>query len=68
MELIGNSSFTLTGAHSKLSRLRRLTNGVPQGFVLASLLFNIYISDMLNTVSIKYAYDNDLAIVHADGD
>jgi len=30
--------------------------------------FNIYISYQPNTVSRKYAYTDDLAIVHADGD
>jgi len=32
------------------------------------LLFDIYISDMPTTVSTKYAYADDLAIMHADGD
>ena len=42
MELIRNRSFTLTTGDSKQSRLRRLKNGILQGSVLASLLFNIY--------------------------
>jgi len=33
-----------------------------------SHLLNIYTSDLITTVSRKYAYANDLAIVHADGD
>jgi len=68
MELVGNRSFTLTMGNGKRSRLlRRLKNGVPQGSVLAPLLFNIYISNLPNTVSRKYAYADDLAIMHADG-
>jgi len=63
-----NRSFTLTTGNGKRSTLRRFKNGVPQGFVLAPLLFNIYISDLPNTVSRKYAYADDLAIMHADGD
>jgi len=31
------------------------------------LLFNIYISDLPTTISRKYAYADDLAIMHADG-
>ena len=68
MEIVGNRSFTLTTRNGKRSRLWRLKNGVPQGFVLAPLLFNIYISDLPTTVSRKYAYADDLAIIHADGD
>jgi len=40
----------------------------PQGSVLAFLLFNIYISDLTTTVAKKYAYADDLAIMHAGGD
>jgi len=69
MEMVGNISFTLTTGNGKRSsRLRRLKNGVPQGCVLASLLFNIYVSDLPNTISRKYVYADDLAIMHADGD
>jgi len=32
------------------------------------LLFNIYISHLPTTVSRKYAYADDQAIMHADGD
>jgi len=68
MEMVHNRSFTLTTGNGKRSRLRRLKNDVPQGSVLAPLLFNIYISDLPTTVSRKYAYVDDLAIMHADGD
>ena len=66
--IIRNRSFTLTTRNSQRSRLRCLKNGVPQGSVLVPLLFNIYTSDLPATISRKYAYADDLAIVHADGD
>jgi len=68
MEMVGNRSFTLTTGNGQRNRLRRLKNGVPQGSFLAPLLFNIYICDPPTTISRKYAYADDLAIMHADGD
>ena len=65
--MLSARSFTLTIGNGIRSRLRRLKNGVPQGSVLAHL-FNIYIYNLPTTVSRKYAYADDLAIVHADGD
>ena len=64
MELIRNRSFTLSIGDSKRSRLRRLRNGLPQGSVLAPLLFNIYTYDLPSTISQKYAYAADLALMH----
>ena len=39
----------------------------PTGICPGTLLFNIYISDLPTTVSGKYTYADDLAIMHADG-
>ena len=66
-ELVRNRSFTLTTGDSKQSRLRRLKNGVPQGSVLAALLFNIYTYDLPSIISRKFAYANDLALLHSSG-
>ena len=63
-EFIYNRSFTLTNGRGKKSRLQQLKNGIPQGSVLASLLFNIYINDFPPIPSKLYVYANDLAIVH----
>ena len=67
MELVRNRSFTLTTGNSKQSRLRRLKNGVPQGLVLAPLLFNIYTYDLPSMISRKFAYADDLALLHSSG-
>ena len=67
MELVRNRSFTLTTDDSKQSRLRRLKNGVPQGSVLAPLLFNIYTYDLPSMISRKFAYADDLALLHSSG-
>ena len=64
MELARNRSFTLTTGNGPQSRLRRLRNGVPQSSVLAPLLFNIYTYDLPTTISKKFAYADDLAILH----
>ena len=68
MELVRNRSFTLTSTgESKQSRLRRLKNGIPQGSVLAPLLFNIYRYDLPSMISRKFAYADDLALLHSSG-
>ena len=68
MELVQNRSFTLTTGDGKQSRLRRLKNDVPQESVLAPLLCNIYVSDLPPTTFSKFAYADDLALVHIAGD
>ena len=67
MELVRNRSFTLTISDSKQSRLCRLKNGVPQGSVLAPLLFDIYTYDLPSMISRKFAYSDDLALMHSSG-
>ena len=44
------------------SSARTLNDGLPQGSVLAPMLFNIYVSDMPETTSRKFAYADDLAL------
>ena len=68
MELVRNHSFTLTTGNGPQSRLRRLRNGVPHGSVLAPLLFNIYTYDLPTMICKKFAYADNLAILHFTGD
>ena len=67
MKLVRNRSFTITNGDSKQSRLRRLKNGFPQGSVLAPLLFNIYTYNLPSMISRKFAYADDLALLHSFG-
>ena len=67
MELVRNRSFTLTTGDSKQSRLRRLKNSVPQGSVLALLLFNIYTYDLPSMIPRKFDYADNLALLHSSG-
>jgi hypothetical protein len=46
----------------KSSRWRRLNNGLPQGSVLAPILFNLYMSDIPITVSKQFQYADDIAV------
>ena len=65
MDLVRNRSFTLTTGNSKQSRLRRPKNGVPQGSILAPLLFNIYTYNLPSMIYKKFAYADDLALLHS---
>ena len=67
MELVRNQSLTLTTSDSKQSRLCCLKNGVPQGLVLAPLLLNIYTYELPSMISRKFAYADDLALLHSSG-
>ena len=63
MEMLSNRSFVVHTSDGPRSRLRRMKNGVPQDSVLSPMLFNIYISDLPETTSMKYGYADDLAIL-----
>ena len=63
MGMMKNRSFTHNTSDGQCSRLRWLKNGIPQGSVLALMLFNIYIHDLPVTQSKKYGYADDLAIL-----
>ena len=62
MTMIASHSFIMhVGADRSKQRL--LKNGVPQGSVLAPLLFNLYTSDLPKTQSKKYIYADDIALM-----
>ena len=65
MELISRRTFRLTTSSGETSKVRSLKNGVPQGSVLAPLLFNIYVSDLPPTKATKYMYADDIALAIA---
>ena len=64
MKRVRNRGFTITTGDSKQSRLRGLKNGVSQGSVLDSFLFNINTYDLPPTISRKFACANHLALLH----
>ena len=68
MELIRNRSFTLTIGDSKQSRLRPLRNRLPQGSVLAFLLFIIHTYDLPSMTLQKYAYADELSLLYVSRD
>ena len=59
--MISNRQF-MVSKDNQYSKKRTLNNGLPQGSVLAPLLFNLYIADLPQTTSRKFGYADDLAI------
>jgi len=62
MLLVQDRSFILETSTGECSRKRKLRNGVPQGSVLAPILFNIYVSDVPKGVCKQYSYADDSAL------
>jgi hypothetical protein len=46
------------------SRWRSLNNGLPQGSVLAPLLFNLHMSDLPSTAAKVFQYADDIAVTY----
>jgi hypothetical protein len=46
------------------SRWRRLNTGLPQGSVLAPILFNLYMSDLPSTAAKVFQYADDIAVTY----
>lgn len=60
--MLNNGIFTVYIEEEK-SKIKTLNNGLPQGFVLAHLFFNIYTKDLPATSARKFIYADDLALV-----
>ena len=60
--MLSNRYFHVLLNESK-SKFRRLNNGLPQGSVLAPMLFNIYTHDIPSTMSQPFLYADDLALL-----
>ena len=67
MAMVQNRQFVLETSNGERSRKRNLRNGLPQGSVLAPILFNIYTADLPPTTSAKYIYADDSALGYAAG-
>ena len=65
MELIQNRNFILTTCDSNQSRLRRLKYGALQGLDFPPI--NIYKYGLSFMISRKFAYTDDLALLHSCG-
>ena len=65
MSMISQRRFHVHMREEK-SRCRTLTNGVPQGSVIAPALFNLYTYDIPHMISNKYVYADDIALLHSD--
>ena len=65
MLILKNRSFYVVTSSGERSRKRQLRYGLPQGSVLAPILFNVYIADYPPTTSSKYLYADDSAIGYA---
>jgi hypothetical protein len=55
--------FIKVHVNNKESGWRRVSDGLPQGSVLAPLLFNLYIADMPQTNSLAFVYADDIALL-----
>lgn len=59
--MLANRTFQVV-LHNQISSSKILNEGLPQGSVLAPLLFSLYLSDMPETKSRKFGYADDWVI------
>lgn len=61
-KMLKNRLFQVFSNHTK-SKFHKLNNGLPQGSVLAPILFNLYTHDLPETVSQKFIYADDICLI-----
>jgi hypothetical protein len=64
--MLSNRQLVIHLNNDTKSKNKTLNNGLPQGSVLAPLLFNLYISDLPKTASKQFIYVDDIYIANQD--
>jgi hypothetical protein len=71
MNLLNNmlaSRYIRVSLGGRISRIKVLNNGLPQGSVLAPVLFNLYVHDIPQTDSLLFQYADDIALLAGSKD
>lgn len=64
--MISNKTFKVTHGNRYSKKCYKMCNGLQQGTVNAPVLFNLYISDLINQIENMIAFADDMIIYYAD--